>query len=105
MRLETTATRSILPVDHPFWQRYHRMASASSCGTPRQDVLGDGITLLGGQAVPPDGFRWLCGRTGSGHGSRTPSQLPDKVKDLEPSKREWARRVLRSANEDDDHAA
>ena len=40
-----------------------------------------------------------------GHGSRTPSQLPDKVKDLEPSKREWARRVLRSANEDDDHAA
>ncbi len=31
--------------------------------------------------------------------------IPDKVRDLEPSKREWAERVMRSTKKDDDHAA
>jgi transcriptional regulator with XRE-family HTH domain len=31
--------------------------------------------------------------------------IPDKVRDLEPSKRAWAERVMRSPQEDDDHAA
>ena len=30
--------------------------------------------------------------------------VPDKVKELEPSKREWAQRVMRSQAEDDEHA-
>lgn len=30
--------------------------------------------------------------------------IPDKVRGLEPSKREWAERVMRSTKEDDDHA-
>ncbi len=33
------------------------------------------------------------------------SSIPDKVKNLEPSKREWAEQVMRSTKEDDDHAA
>ena len=41
----------------------------------------------------------------AGQGSRSPSPLPDKVKSLEPSKREWVERVLSSPKEDDDHAA
>lgn len=35
-----------------------------------------------------------------------PSEVSEKVRDLEPSKREWAERVMRSGKkEDDDHAA
>lgn len=30
--------------------------------------------------------------------------IPDKVKELEPSKRAWAERVMRSVPEDDDYA-
>ena len=38
-------------------------------------------------------------------GRDSPTSIPDKVKDLEPSKREWAERVMRTTKEDDDHAA
>jgi transcriptional regulator with XRE-family HTH domain len=31
--------------------------------------------------------------------------MPDKVRELEPNKRAWAERVMRSPQEDDDHAA
>ena len=35
----------------------------------------------------------------------TPAMLSEKVKNLEPRKREWAERVMKSTPEDDDHAA
>lgn len=39
-----------------------------------------------------------------GQESRPASSLPNKVKRLERSKREWAERVLSTPKEDDDHA-
>lgn len=40
-----------------------------------------------------------------GDRSKPTTPIPDKVKELEPSRREWATRVLTSTREDDDHAA
>lgn len=38
-------------------------------------------------------------------GSRSASSVPEKVKSLEPNKRQWAERVMSTPKEDDDHAA
>ena len=40
-----------------------------------------------------------------GQAARSPGSIPAKVKSLDPIKREWAERVLRARNGDDNNAA